>query len=88
MNYNNLPNNIKENGLFCLWKYEQRCNSKPTKVPYRVNGKKALPNNPNTFTTFGTALKEVNKFDGLGIGIFNGISAIDIDTCIDEVGTL
>ena len=28
----------------------------------------------------------VDKFDGLGIGIFNKISAIDIDNCIDASG--
>lgn len=88
MNYNNLPNYIKKTGLFCLWKYEQRGNSKPTKVPYQVNGCKALPNNPSTFTTFDTALKVVSQFDGLGIGIFEGISAIDIDHCVDEDGNL
>lgn len=88
MNYNNLPSYIKENGLFCLWKYEQRSKSKTTKVPYQVNGCKALPNNPSTFTTFDTALKSVRKFDGLGIGIFNGLSAIDIDHCVDKDGNL
>lgn len=45
MNYNNLPNFMKESGLFCLWKYEQRGDSKPSKVPYQVNGIKAQPNN-------------------------------------------
>lgn len=88
MNYNNLPNYIKENGLFCLWKYEQRDHHKPTKVPYQVNGIKAQSNNASTFTTFNTVLNIVNEFDGLGIGIFNGISAIDIDHCVDEDGNL
>lgn len=59
-----------------------------TKVPYQVNGCKALPNTPSTFTTFDTALKAVNKFDGLGIGIFKSISAIDIDHCVDEDSNL
>lgn len=88
MNYNNLPNFMKESGLFCLWKYEQRGDSKPSKVPYQVNGIKAQPNNASTFTTFDTALNKVSRFDGLGIGIFNGISAIDIDHCVDEGGEL
>lgn len=88
MNYNNLPNYMKDNGLFCLWKYEQRGDSKPTNVPYQVSGIKAQANNASTFTTFKTAVHEVDKFDGLGIGIFNGISAIDIDHCVDGNGEL
>lgn len=32
--------------------------------------------------------EEVNRYDGLGIGIFQGFSAIDIDHCINEDGTL
>lgn len=71
MNYNNLPKYITENALFCLWKYEQRGDSKPTKVPYQVNGIKAQHNNANTFTTFNTAINVVSKFEGLGICIFN-----------------
>ncbi len=38
MNYNSLPNYMKDNGLFCLWKYEQLGDSKLTKVPYQANG--------------------------------------------------
>ena len=89
MNYNNLPPHIRENAKFCLWRYEQRdSQGKPTKVPYQVNGKKAMPNNANTFTTFETAIKAISRFDGLGIGIFDGISAIDIDHCVNEKGKL
>lgn len=89
MKYDNLPQYIKDNGSFCLWKYEERKNGeKPIKVPYQVSGKKAMPNNEHTFTTFETALSAVNKFDGLGIGVFGGISAIDIDNCINQDGSL
>ncbi|WP_177565178.1 phage/plasmid primase, P4 family [uncultured Phascolarctobacterium sp.] len=89
MKYDNLPKYIKDNASFCLWKYEERKNGeKPTKVPYQVSGKKAMPNNEKTFTTFETALSVVNKFDGLGLGVFGGISAIDIDNCINEDGSL
>ncbi len=88
MNYNNLPNYMKDNGLFCLWKYEQRGDGKPTKVPYQASGIKAQPNNASTFTSFYTAVNEVSRFDGLGIGIFNGVSAIDIDHCVSESGEL
>jgi putative DNA primase/helicase len=89
INYNNLPKYLRDNGKFCLWKYEERKNGeKPTKVPYQVSGKKAMPNIENTFTTFEVATKVVNRFDGIGIGVFGGISAIDIDHCIDDSGSL
>ena len=80
--YKNIPDYLKDKARFCLWKSEVG----KGKVPYQVNGKRAKANNISTFTNFKDALSVVNKFDGLGIGIFNKISAIDIDNCIDEKG--
>ena len=61
-------------------------------MPYNPNmiGTPAKANNPNTFSNFEMALAryEAGGFDGLGIGIFNGISAIDIDNCVDANGQL
>ncbi len=51
-----------------------------------MDGKRARANKINTFTDYKSALAVVDKFDGLGIGIFNKISAIDIDNCIDGNG--
>lgn len=65
-----------------MWKQE----AGKGKVPYQANGKRARANKVNTFTDFQKALVVVDKFDGLGIGIFNKISAIDIDNCIDAIG--
>ena len=80
--YENLPQYLKDKARFCLWKSEVG----KGKVPYQVDGKRAKANNISTFTDFKDALCVVNKFDGLGIGIFNKISAIDIDNCIDASG--
>ena len=89
MQYDNLPKALRENGKFCLWKYEERQGQeKPTKVPYQINGSKAQPNNEKTFSDYTSALEVVTRYDGLGIGIFKGFSAIDIDHSIDEDGTL
>ncbi len=68
---------------FCLWRNE----AGKDKVPYQINGKRTRANNINSFTDFKRALAHVDKFDGLGIGIFNEISAIDIDNCIKEDGS-
>ena len=41
--YEKLPEELKKDGWFCLWKYEER-NGRITKVPYQINGKKrAVP---------------------------------------------
>jgi putative DNA primase/helicase len=80
--YENLPQYLKDKARFCVWKQEDG----KGKVPYQVDDKRARANKINTFTDFKSALDVVDKFDGLGIGIFNKISAIDIDNCIDENG--
>ena len=77
--YENLPQYLKDKAKFCLWKNEIG----KGKVPYQVDGKRAKANNIYTFTDFKKALVVVDRFDGLGIGIFSRISAIDIDNCID-----
>ena len=89
MQYDNLPKTLRDSGKFCVWKYEERQGQeKPAKVPHQINGRKAQPNNEKTFTEYAAALEVVNRYDGLGIGIFKCFSAIDIDHCINEDGTL
>ena len=81
------PNYIKEKGLFCCWKYEER-DGRKTKVPYNpCTGQMAKSNDKTSFTDYKTAVN-VNGYDGIGIGIFNGICAIDLDHCISETGEL
>ena len=47
-----------------------------------------MSNNPDTFTSYQEAVKALvlNGYDGLGVGVFDGLCAIDIDHCIDENG--
>ena len=80
--FEKIPDYLKDNARFCLWKNE----AGKGKVPYQTDGKRARANKISTFTDFKSALSALDKFDGLGIGIFNEISAIDIDNCIDEYG--
>ena len=89
MNPNALPDKIKEAGRFCCWRYEQR-NDKQTKVPYHpITGERAKSNDPDSFTDFQEAVFALNNgsMDGLGIGMMNGVCAIDLDHCIDDSGT-
>ncbi|MHC1787224.1 MAG: DUF3987 domain-containing protein [Christensenellales bacterium] len=82
-----LPQELKEEGLFCLWRYEQR-GDRCTKVPYDPRtGRMAQSNEPATFAKLETALASQAGYEGLGLGIFGDICAIDIDHCVNEDGT-
>lgn len=89
-NIDNIPTELKKDGLFCGWKYELD-EGRMTKVPYNLQtGRKAKSDNPDTFCSFNQAIQLVlnGDYDGLGVGVFNGICGIDIDHCIDENGEL
>lgn len=79
--YEKLPTELKQNGKFCLWKYAER-NGKKTKIPFKVDGSLAKSNSITDFTDFETACKLSVGYSGIGLGIFNGYSAVDIDNCI------
>lgn len=89
MQYDNLPKELQEQGKFCLWNYEERKGkAKSDKVPFQISGKHAQSNNESTFSNYSDTVAVVSKYDGLGIGIFRGFSAVDVDHCINADGTL
>lgn len=89
MQYDNLPKELRDNGKFCVWKYEPRKGkTKPGKVPYQISGKRAQSNNEYTFSNYSDAVAVVSHYDGLGLGIFRGFSAVDVDHCVNTDGTL
>ena len=76
---------MRRDGCFCYWRYEER-NGKRTKVPYNPRtGEPARSNDRTTFCAF-EELKDDSWYHGVGIGIFDGICAIDLDDCFDENG--
>lgn len=86
--YPSLPPQLKRSGLFCCWRCEQR-KGRPTKVPYDpISGLPAKSNDPSTFCDFETACCASTAYSGIGIGIFNGVSAIDLDDCVTDTGEL
>lgn len=90
VNFVNIPQELKNNASFCVWKLEKR-RGKPTKVPYNPRtGQLAKTNDPSTFADFGTAMKAyaMGGWDGIGYRVSEGIGAIDIDHCIREDGSL
>lgn len=90
VNFVNIPQELKANASFCLWKLEKR-QGKPAKVPYNpLNGALAKTNDPSTFAAFGAAMKAyaLGGWDGIGFRVSEGIGAIDIDHCIRDDGSL
>ena len=80
-----IPEEMRRDGCFCYWRYEER-NGKRTKVPYNPRtGEPARSNDRATFCAF-EELKNDSRYHGVGIGIFDGICAIDLDDCFDENG--
>ena len=82
----NLPILLRESACFCCWRYEER-NGRMTKVPYNPRtGGMAQSNNPETFAPLPVAAGAMQNYDGLGVGIFGDLGAIDIDHCIGDDG--
>ena len=80
-----IPKELQKNAEWCVWKREIR-GGKPTKVPYNPNtGERAETNNPATFGSFDIADERymTEDYDGVGIRVSNGFSAVDIDHCVD-----
>ena len=69
-----------------MWKRENR-GGRPTKVPYNPKtGERAETNNPATFASFELADERyiTEDYDGVGIRVSNGFSAVDIDHCVEN----
>ena len=86
-----LPKYLQEHGRFCLWKYQKsKDGARWTKVPYQPKATQygAASTNPAHFTDMHTALDYAKGFDGLGLGIFGDIAAVDIDDCVSDTGEI
>ena len=83
-----IPQALRDYAYWCVWKYETReGEEKPTKVLYNPKTKgKGQSNNSKTFTPFdvAVALYQGGGYDGLGLGVFGSIAAVDIDHCISD----
>ncbi len=79
------PEELRQRGRFCCWRYEDR-NGGRTKVPYDPRtGLPARSNDESSFVSYEQAVR-AKGYDGIGIGIFGSICAIDLDNCISETG--
>jgi len=93
---NNLPADLREHGLFCVWRYEKNPKGDLTKVPYKPRDPRYGADSADKadFAPLETALKHSSGFDGVGVGIFKdlfergNIVGFDIDHCLDQNGNL
>ena len=86
----NIPQELKLNGLWCGWRLTSK-----GKEPFNLSsGAHAKSNDETTFSTYASLLNNIHKFlnyddngkqvGGIGLGIFRGYSAIDIDHCVND----
>lgn len=85
----NIPQSLQRDGLFCVFRLKPRPGTdKPAKVPYNPQtGKHAKSTDPSTFGPFSDVQNYAEAgYDGIGVGIFDSLAAIDIDHCV-EIGS-
>ena len=73
---------------YCDWLYEERKGGK-TKVPQNpLTGRRAHTDVPEDFVPMDIALREVTRYDGVGIRVSGNIGCIDHDDCILPDGSV
>lgn len=85
----NIPQSLQRDGLFCVFRLKPRPGTdKPAKVPYNPRtGTPAKSTDPSTFGSFSDVRNYAAAgYDGIGVGIFGNLAAIDIDHCV-EIGS-
>lgn len=84
--YEKIPQEIKDHAFCCLWKRENDRDrpGQVKKMPYRIDGRYANPADKNSFASFGQVCRLAAQYDGIGMGIFDGFCAIDIDHCVED----
>lgn len=72
--YEKLPEELRINGKFCLWRYEMRKGNQ-TKVPYRTDGRRADSTKAADFSSFEN-VTAILAHEG-----YNGIRDIVVAIC-------
>lgn len=93
-----IPEPLRQCEGWLVWRYEQHGNeAKPRKVPYYVtgnprHGKQGSPEDRARLTSYAAALRHLldGKGDGIGLAMLHdwGLTAIDIDNCVAEDGSV
>ena len=84
----NIPADIKSLKQWVMWRSEKRGKNKPTKIPYRLDGKPASAVNPSDWSTLRDIIDaKPTGFTGVGF-VFTtggGLVGIDLDSCRDPL---
>jgi len=86
------PAELIQRNQWCLWKIEPYKNGRPTKVPYRPDGRKAASNDPRTWSAFSAVCDALVRQDGSfgGVGYFfapdDPVCGVDLDVSLDLDG--
>lgn len=82
-----IPQELRDAPQWVVWRYEHR-GGKPTKVPYRVDGRRASTTEPADRVTFDEANAAREHFDGVGFVFTEDDDwvGVDLDGCLDDHG--
>lgn len=84
MNYDNIPNELKQYNNWVCFKFVNR-NGKKSKVPFNpISGQMAKSNDMSTWCTYDVAVNNAARYDGIGFQFSNSpFVGVDIDHCKD-----
>lgn len=92
MNFENIPDVMKQYPHWVVWRLEDRGGKKPSKTPYSVHGGHGKVNDPSTWATYQEAVKDFQGGGYSGIGfVFTNTTlvGVDIDHCFNpETGEI
>lgn len=86
------PAELTARNQWCLWRIEPDRKGRPTKVPYRPDGRKASSDDPATWSTFTTVNAMLQERPGHygGVGFFfsadDPVCGVDLDASLDADG--
>ena len=86
------PAELTARNQWCLWRIEPDRKGRPTKIPYRPDGRKAASDNPATWSAFQKVCDVLREQPGSynGVGFFfsadDPICGVDLDTSLDGDG--
>jgi putative DNA primase/helicase len=84
-----MPPPMRERDQWVMWLQEQR-EGKFTKVPYRIDGRRASSTDQSTWTTFDNVVlaSQTGRFSGIGFALSPPFVGIDLDKAIRDDGDL
>jgi putative DNA primase/helicase len=74
-----LPPELIARVRWLAWKRELPADRKPTKVPYRIDGRRADVTKPAHWDTFGNTVRGVSRIGAAGVGFVVGDGFIGVD---------